>query len=71
VHVEIRKPTTAPFIVGTIYRPPSASVDPFATIKQLVKKIDDENKEFYILGDFNANMLDTSNNATNNLNSFM
>ncbi len=50
-----------------IYRPPSASVDSFATIEQLVKTIDDENKEFYILGDLNANMLDTSNNATKNL----
>ena len=69
--VEIRKPSTAPFIVCTIYRPPSASVDSFATIGQLVKTIDDENKEFYILGDLNANMLDTSNNATNNLNSIM
>ena len=69
--VEIRKPSTAPFIVGTIYRPPSASVDSFATIEQLVKTIDDENKEFYILGDLDANMLDTSNNATKNLNSIM
>ncbi len=71
VCVEIRKPSTAPFIVGTIYRPPSASVDSFATIEQLVQTIDDENKEFYILGDLNANMLDTSNNATKNLNSIM
>jgi hypothetical protein len=51
VCVEILKPSNAPFIVGTIYRPPSASVDSFATIEQLVKTIDHENKEFYILGD--------------------
>ena len=30
----------------------------------MVKLIDDENKEFYLLGDLNANMLDNSNNTT-------
>ena len=62
---------SAPFIVGTIYRPPSASVHSFAVIEELVKLIDDENKEFYLLGDLNANMLDISNNATKNLVSIM
>jgi hypothetical protein len=62
VCVEICKHSTAPFIVGTIYRPPSAFVDSFATIEQIVKTIDNENKEFYILADLNANMLDTSIN---------
>ena len=36
-----------------------------------MKQIDDENKEFYLLGDLNANMLDISNNATKNLISIM
>lgn len=56
--IEIYKPSSASFVVGTIYRPPSASVDSFAAIEQLVKQIDNENKEFYLLGDLNANMLD-------------
>ena len=56
---------------SSIYRPPSALVDSFAAIEQLVKQIDDENKEFYLLGDLNANMLDISNNATKNLISIM
>ena len=47
--VEIYKPSSASFVVGTIYRPPSASVDSFSAIEQLVKQIDDENKEFYLL----------------------
>jgi exonuclease III len=63
--IEIHKPSSAPFIVGTIYRPRSASVDSFANIEQLINSIDDENKEFYLLGDLNANMLDNSNNTTN------
>ena len=47
-----------PLLLETIYRPPSAFVDSFSNIEQLVKLIDDENKEFYLLGDVNANMLD-------------
>ena len=37
----------------------------------LVKLIDDENKELYLLGDLNANMLENSNNATKHLNAIM
>ena len=40
--IEIHKPSSASFVVGTIYRP-----DSFAAIEQLVKQIHDENKEFY------------------------
>ena len=69
VCIEVNEPSSASFIVGTIYRPPGASVDSFANIEQLIKLIDDENKEFYMLGDLNANMLDVSNNATKKLNS--
>ena len=36
--IEIHKPSSASFVVGTIYRPPSASVDSFAAIEQLVKQ---------------------------------
>ena len=69
--IEVFKPSSASFIVGTIYRPPSAFVDSFSNIEQLVKLIDDENKEFYLLGDLNANMLDNSNNTTKHLNAIM
>ena len=53
-----------PLLLEPIYRPPSAFVDSFPNTEQLVKLIDDGNKEFYLLGDLNANMLDNSNNAT-------
>ena len=54
-------------------QPPSASVDShsIAAIEQSVKQVDDKNKEFYLLGDLNANTLDISNNATKNLISIM
>ena len=69
--IEVFKPSSASFIVVTIYRPPSAFVDSFSNIEQLVKLIDDENKEFYLLGDLNANMLDNSNNTTKHLNAIL
>ena len=71
VFIEIHQPSSASFIVGTIYRPPSASVDSFSAIEQLVKLIDNEDKEFYLLGDLNVNILDNSNNDTIHLFSIM
>ena len=49
VCIEVNKPSSASFIVGTIYRPPGASVDSFANIEQLIKLIDDENRNFTCL----------------------
>ena len=64
VFIEIHESSSASFIVGTIYRPPSASVDSFAAIEKLVELIDDENKEFYLHDDLNANMLDSLQHFT-------
>jgi hypothetical protein len=57
--LRVNKPSSALFIVCTIYRPAGASVNSFAHIEQLIKLIDDENKEFYMLGDLNANTFQT------------
>ena len=46
--LEITKPHSKPFLVTTIYRP----------MEKLIKQIDDENKEMYILGDLNCNLLE-------------
>jgi hypothetical protein len=69
--IEIHKPSSAPFIVGTIYWPTSSSVDSFANIEQLIQSIDNENIEFCVLGDLNAYMSDNSSNITKNLNSII
>ena len=55
--IEITKPRSKPFLVGTWYRPPQSSPDLFAQFETLVGKIDAENKEFYLLGDLNCNLL--------------
>ena len=46
---------------SNIYRPPSAPSEFFDNLKKLVKTIDDENKEMYILGDLNCDMLRKDN----------
>ena len=57
VCLEITKPQSRPFIVTTIYRPPNATAEFFDHLEKLIKQIDDENKEMYILGDLNCNLL--------------
>ena len=57
VCLEIVKPHSKPFLVTTVYRPPNASADFFEHFENLIKAIDDENKEFYILGDLKCDML--------------
>ena len=46
-----------PFIVVTVYRPPDSSPDFFIHLENLLKKIDNENKEIYILGDLNCDLI--------------
>ena len=59
VCVEIIKPHSKPFLVTTVYRPPSSLPEFFDDVEKLIKAIDNENKEVYILGDLNCNMLKT------------
>ena len=68
VVVEIHKPNSRPFIVSTIYRPPNSTVDIFGKIEYFISKFDCEHNEFYLLGDLNCNMLDTSSHVTKKLN---
>ena len=58
VCLEITKPHSKPFLVTTIYRPPNATAEFFDHLEKLIKQIDNENKEMYILGDLNCNLLE-------------
>ena len=57
VCIEIIKPHSKPFLVTTVYRPPSASSEFFDHFEKLIKATDDENKEIYVLGDLNCDIL--------------
>ena len=70
VCVEINKPHSRPFLVTTIYRPPNSTHDFFESFEKFIKMIDDENKEIYILGDLNCDMLKAeSDSATKKIKS--
>ena len=59
--VEISKPRSTPFVVGTWYRPPSSPPNLFSEFEKVIAKIDAKNKEFYLLGDINCNLLPEAN----------
>ena len=63
VCVEIIKLHSKPFLVTTVYRPPSLLPEFFDDFEKLIKAIDKENKEMHILGDLNCNMLKTDKDA--------
>ena len=52
---EILLPNTKPIVVGIIYRPPSQS-EFLEIINTHFSKLDTNNNEIYILGDFNINL---------------
>ena len=54
---EISNPRSTPFLVGTWYRPPSSPPNLFSEFENVIAKIDAENKELYLLGDINCNLL--------------
>ena len=61
VCIEIIKPHSRPFLVSTVYRPPSAPPEFFDNLEKLIKAIDDENKDMYVLGDLNGDMFRKDN----------
>ena len=44
-------------LVATWYRPPDSNIELLEYFKKFLKKIDDENKEIIISGDFNCDLL--------------
>ena len=67
--LEIRKPKSKPLLVSTWYRPPGSKPELFNEFETFLKKINNENKEIVITGDFNCNMLNkqSNNNANTRL----
>ena len=55
IFFELLLPNTKPIVVGIIYRPPSQS-EYLEIINTHLSKLDTNNNEIYILGDFNMNL---------------
>jgi hypothetical protein len=69
VCLEIKKPKVKPLLVSTWYCPPNANCKFFIHFENFLKKIDNENSEIVITGDFNCDLLKTADyNNPNRLN---
>ena len=58
--VKISNPRSTPFLVGTWYWPPSSPPNLFSEFEKVIA-FDVENKELYLLGDINCNLLPEAN----------
>ena len=57
VSLEVKQANSQSFIISSVYRPPNSKTEVFLKIERLIQLIDNENKEVYILGDLNINLL--------------
>ena len=65
IFIEILNTDAKNIIVGMIYRAPSDNIDIFLkNFDACLNVIAQENKEVYVMGDFNINLLKTDNNTT-------
>ena len=66
VCLEINKPNSKPFVVISCYRPPSYNPTKFFEyIETIINGLDSGDRELYILGDLNCNMLSSKNTVPN------
>ena len=58
--IEILNEKVKNIVVGIIYRPPNSSIDKFLDkFDECIDIVSQENKEIYLMGDFNINLLKT------------
>ncbi len=55
ITVEISKPKSKPFLINAWYRPPDTRSEKFENFEDCLKKMDAENKEIILIGDYNCN----------------
>ena len=65
--IEVRKLSTKPFVITTWYRPLNSPVDLFSHLDILLRKLDTENIEHYLMGDINCDLLSENNANVNAL----
>ena len=58
--MEIKQANSKSLIFSSVYRPPVTTVETFSNIERLIQLVDNENKEVYMLGDLNCNLLDSN-----------
>ena len=71
VSLEVRQANSQSFIISSVYGPPNSKTEVFLKIERLIQLIDKENKEVYILGDLNINLLGQNLSTGKNLQEIM
>ena len=71
ITIEISKPNSKPFLINCWYRPPDTPLELFNNYEDLITKMDSENKEVILIGDFNCDwsrlIVNKANVQTNKL----
>jgi len=66
IFIEIVNKHGKNMIIGVIYRPPNNSIDLFLEkLYECLHKISQENKQIYLMGDYNIDLLSATQNAIN------
>ena len=55
--VEVTNPQSSPYLICTWYRPPGSPSEAYNAFEELIKRLDAEDKEIYLLGDLNSDLL--------------
>ena len=61
IWVEIKPKNNCSFLVGHIYKPPNSSIQWNEFFEDCIEKVLQEEKEIYLLGDINRDLLNTVN----------
>jgi hypothetical protein len=65
ITIEISKPKSKPFLINCWYRPPDTPRELFNNYEDLITKMDSENKEVILIGDFNCDWSRLINHKAN------
>jgi exonuclease III len=54
ITLEISKPKAKPFLINSWYKPSNTTLEIFNAFEDLITRMDSENKEIILLGDYNS-----------------
>jgi hypothetical protein len=65
ITLEISKPKAKPFLINSWYKPPNTTLEIFNAFEDLITRMDSENKEIILLGDYNCDWSRLDSNSAN------
>ena len=65
ITLEISKPKAKPFLISSWYKPPNTTLEIFNAFEDLITRMDSENKEIILLGDYNCDWSRLDSNSAN------